>query len=137
MDDIFNLVGKIIKEFQGLEENLALLIYFAHLPENSNFEPSIEDSKIKAINEWSKADERTFGYKLGAIQKLRFFEEENDILVLGFLKDKRNYIAHHFFVDNTFDNEVSIEKHRKELSEILNWSKTINSAVAKMVQQYI
>lgn len=136
MESIYNLVGKNIESFQKLENNLALLIYFSYLPNecelctNNKF-----GAREKALEEWDKADKATLGCKLKRIEELKIFETDNDIMVLSFLTDKRNYIVHNFFTNNTFITNPDIESHKKELLEIYKWNEIINTALIRMLQK--
>jgi len=136
MENIYNLVGKTIEEFQRLEEMLALIVYFCRL-EKSKIAIDINKAKEKALIEFAKLDKKPLGEKLKKIEGLKFFEEENDIIVLNFLRDKRNYVAHNFFLKNTFNSESDIISRENELMDIRKWSKLINSALIRLLDAVI
>jgi len=128
------LVGKIIKEFQELEESLAFLVYFSCYNKSTTL--TEKEARGEAILQWNKMQGATLGQRMKKIKELRFFEEENDIIVLDFLTEKRNYIAHRFFTENSlnsFATQKDIAICMEELGKISQWSELINEALKKMV----
>lgn len=131
MDILYNLVGRNICIFQKIEMHLALLIYC-----NYN-EARCDNRRLVALKQYAEIDDKSLGIKIEKIRALKIFESENDITILNFLKDERNYIAHNFFIENNFNNDDDIEMHKNELLQILREAELIEKALNKMVSEQI
>lgn len=130
MNEIYFLIGKLIQSFQTLENSLALLVYF-HFCDKTCIS---KNNQKQALKELLAMNEKTLGQKLSKIKSIKLFESESDLNVLSFIKDKRNYIAHHFFNDNEFGTKADIELRKIELLEIAHNTDMINMALLRMVE---
>ena len=133
MKEIYCLIGELIQIFQKIEENLALLMYCHNI-----HQPNIsEKTRDLAIHKWATMSQSTFGKKLKDIEELKLFEEKNDIIVLDYIKTKRNYIAHSFFLDNDFKSESDIYKKTAELIQLKKDSIMIQKALKLILNNFI
>lgn len=119
MEKIYNLVGKLLREFQELEENLSYIVY----------RMDTESGKKNAILVFNKS----LGGKIRYIEKENSFGE-NDITVFDYLKEKRNYLVHEFFIDLREKEDLS--EKEKELSDLMENVNLINSALLRMAIEY-
>ena len=136
MNRIYYLLGEAIHELQKMETALALLLFSNYVSDIFS-QTSILDFKKSALAYWSKIDKETMGVKLREVIKKGIFAEKSDIEVFNFLKEKRNYLVHDFFVVNDCSSKDNVEKCEKELQEIISWCSLINKALKKMVQETI
>lgn len=131
MNEIYNLIGKIIKEFQELEEHLAILVYCHYYAKRGK---RFEDIRRNALEQYAKIDSVTFGQKLGQmLDKKIMSKQDNDYWILDYLKEKRNYIAHNFFVENKFEEQSDIDKREKELAELLQQVQLVEKGYGRMM----
>lgn len=134
MNEIFRLAGHAICIFQNIESRLALLIYLYYRTDDNRQD---QNSYQLALEQFAEMDSKTLSAKIKKIETLKMFESKNDINVLEFLNDKRNYLAHMFFVENKFDTEDDIEKRTGELTLIINDANIIAKALGYMVLEEI
>ena len=133
MEEIYILVGKIINNFQKLENLLFILLYIQY--KNTNNYDKKEKKELRSY--WANTKPSTLGQKLHCIKEISFFESENDIVVFEYLTTKRNYIAHEFFTDNEFDTEEDITNRKKELEQIDHDSAFIANALELLVKDRV
>ncbi len=131
MERIYTLVGKVVCEFQKLEDSLFLIVF------DFLYKKGVLQSSLKFQNKDFQSlivySEKTLGFKLNHIKTLKIFQDNNDIDVLEFLKNKRNYIIHHFFLDNKFKSEEEIEMAEIELQQLFSDIKLILKALKNIL----
>lgn len=132
MNEIYNLIGKIIHAFQELEEHLAILVYCHYYEHNDK---KYSDIRKTAIEQYSKMDGATLGQKLHQIlcQNLMSKSDE-DYIVLEYLTNRRNYIAHNFFVENSFKEQSDIDEKLIELTELLQQVQLVEKGYGRMLR---
>ena len=133
MDEIFNLVGRLIKEFQELENNLALLVYLYNCKQKGCMPSGFNKDGLKIYFNLSEA---TLGRKLKEIREMNMFEDEYDFVVLNFLKDKRNYIVHTFFSENKLSSNAEMNFAKEQLNLRLKEAKLVSNAIDRMIHYY-
>lgn len=131
---IYCLLGQTMHELQMMELYLASLLLLNHVSNNSSLS-SISDLKNSAFDYWSKIDRETMGGKLRQVIKNEIFAGKSEIEVFEFIKNKRNYLVHDFFVVNDCSLKENVEKCEKELEEMRTWCSLLNKALKKMVQE--
>lgn len=127
MDKIYLLYGKVMHEFQKLEDYLYLLIYCTYKKSFKKF------TKEKFLKLLENAEKNTLGGKIKELNQLKIFEAKNDIIVLNFLKNNRNHLAHYFFIENELKTEQEQLTKETELYTMLSHTALINKALTKMI----
>lgn len=133
MEEIYILIGKSIEQFQRLEENLILLLFCYYKKQCNNEELILKE---KVLNKLTELEKKTMGTKLNAIKEFKVFEEKNDISVMEYLTNKRNYIVHEFFIKNEFKTNNDIEKNKKEIEQIYKDTKFMVKSITNMIIYY-
>lgn len=111
MEKIYLYIGQIISDIQKVEECLGVLATF------KGYKQLTQDKEIteKELAELLQIDRKTLGEKLKKLEEFKVFENKDDITILRYIKAKRNYLVHSFFLDNKFDSPLEIEKGKNEL----------------------
>ncbi len=128
IDKVYNLVGNLVDEFQRIEKYLELLVLC------NDCEEYIEQGKIVNVwlfQNWDSISKKPMGEKLKAVYEIDILRKKDDKLVLDYIKEKRNYIVHSFFVDNKDCNEDKI----KELLFIKKEVEIVRGALEKFVRE--
>ena len=135
MDEIYKLIGKLMENFQKVEQNLALLVFCY---DSKHVSKSNQEIHMAALKNWLSMDKATLGKKLNKINELSIFENENDTMVLDYINNQRNHIAHSFFIANDFQSTSLIVNKKKELlkieSEVLLILKALNGFLLDYAQ---
>lgn len=118
MEKIYNLTGKLLRAFQELENNLSYIVY----------RKDKEIGKKDATYIFNKS----MGIKIKYIEKEKSFDK-NDIVIFDYLRERRNYLVHEFFIDLREENLIEKEK---ELSDMIENVNLINSALLGMAVEY-
>lgn len=128
MNEVYRLVGEILHRFQNIETYFTLSVYkiSLDLPYDNNLHKRI-------LSTFYKMQDKTFGQKLETIKNIGTLGICDDIVVLEYLRDKRNYVAHDFFSANEFNTTQDIETRKKELLQILQDTKIIEKAIRRAI----
>ena len=131
MNEIYNLIGRIIHTFQELEDHLAILVYCHFYGQHRGVYNEIHNI---ALEQYAKMDKATLGQKLHqALKENLMTKDEEDYMVLDYLTVKRNNIVHHYFIDNIFFDQRNIERSRIELTELLQQAQLVEKAYNRMM----
>ena len=123
MNKIYCLIGKLTQSFQHIEEYLSLSIYL--------YDTNTREFLLK---HFLSIETKSLGLKLNTIKKLQILEE-NDITVLEYIKNKRNYIIHRYFLENNFTCKLDIKQSINELSALLKEIQLIERALKKSLKK--
>ena len=124
MDKIYILIGQLLQSFQKIEEYLSLSIFFL-------FDEGAQGTNLK---DFLGTEDKTFGAKLASIRNLQFFKQ-SDLTILEYIKNQRNYIAHHYFLEHSFICEQDIVQATDELSSLLKDTQLIECALKNCLKQ--
>ena len=124
MDEIYRLVGQLIYHFQIVEQHISLLVY------KKSTDATLNSKSRKDINSiFNDIYNKTFGHKLNKIKRLNILDTNTDTIVLEYIKNKRNYIVHNFFTENSFNTITDIDTHTNELTQILHDTEIVATAI--------
>lgn len=128
MDEIYHLVGQLIHHFQIIEQYITLLVY----KKTINL-PLDDESKEEIYHIINDIYDKSFGHKLKKIQDLNILNTNTDEIVLEYIKNKRNYIAHNSFTEKSFNTYEGIKSHALELTQILHDTKIVETAIKLLI----
>lgn len=119
IDELYYLVGEIFEVAQYIEWNIALIV--------------CKSQNLNVDDLFEKMQDMTLGQVINYARKVEYFEED-DILELEYILDKRNYIAHRFFKKNDIvkhkRNNIFIGDKIGELENILRRFQNFNEVLS-------
>jgi len=140
MDEIYNLVGKIIENAQYLEYNLIIMIKYDKILKIFKNQKVIQkDEYLKKVEE---ATEFANSIKRKTLGEIIYIINEMNTLSNDELKDlekvlkTRNYLVHQYFKDLDLEQGLSNDKLLKEvryLNNILTRMHQLNTSVASVI----
>lgn len=127
LNKIYCLAGKTLHCFQDFEMYMQLCLYIEASDNSCSNEYREELYKI-----FNATYDGTLGVKIKKIKELHIFNEQDENVFI-YLKDKRNYLAHKFFTENSFDSKEDILHRQQELQRLLHDI----TLICKVLKNYI
>lgn len=119
INELYNLFGKIFENVQYIEWNVALIVSKSH--------------NMTADDLFEKMQTMTMGQIIRYARNAKLFNDD-DIIELEYILDKRNYLAHQFFKQNDIvkhNNNVDfLENKIRELRNILTRFQNYNDELS-------
>lgn len=126
MNRIYNCVGKLLQIYQKIEQKCELLIYCDTVQTE-------KDEQKRALKFFDLIDKKTFGLKLKSLKNNDVIDTES-FDILDYLRGRRNYLVHEFFIEEKLENIKQIKFAENKLNEMYYDAKMIDSALFGVIQ---
>ena len=129
MDEIYKLLGRILKTVQYIEWNLSLLVA------KTKGNPEITDENYL----FRSMQEMTLGEIVSKARKTEIFSKDT-LDKLENILNERNYLVHQFFKRTDFQDEINDEEEKayaiKRLTEDLSSFKEFNEWLSNVTENW-
>ncbi len=130
MENIYNLAGKLLQNFQQLEKSLALLAYYRE----SQGIAYLSGCEQLAVNNWHHLNEETVNAKVASIQNFLDFHNV-EVTNLFLIRQKKEEFTSKFFVDNNFDSD-NIDMLKEQLNHWIDITNNANDILLSLIRHY-
>ena len=128
MEKLYILTGSLLHLYQNIENELFLI--YSHRNGINNI-ADVTDSKIDIIGKISNFDKVPLGNK---IKKSETFFTKDEIDVLNYIKEQRNFLVHEFFIDTSIASTAKLLEKNEQLQQMKQDAILIEKALRTLIK---